>query len=344
MVRNWSGWLAFGFVLVLARVGVAAGADTPASSPNGAACPCATGECATGQCATGQCATGQCGTIGDGCCCTPCCGWYGGLEGTFLQVSRDPSAINLQPGLPDPSLSSRDFNSSYGVGARGWLGYQNCEGWGLRGRFWDFRDGQNVSDFNSQSLFANGTYALQAYTIDLEATKEITSGCWSFEGAFGGRYARLEQDQTLIATSTYDTESAFASRYLSGTGITGFLEARRIVGDCNGNVSLFANVRGSVLWGNDYGAVGGTINANRSSMQDATSNTLCIIETQIGVEWTHPLECICGTFFARSAYEFQQWSAGNNLGVSLNSRGFHAAPESADVDFNGLAFAIGFRR
>jgi len=332
MARNWPGWLGLGLAVVLARVGVAVGGDAPTSSPNIAAC----------QCAIGECATGQCGTIGDGCCCTPCCGWYAGLEGTFLKVSRDPSAINLQPGLPDPSLSSSNFNSSYGVGARGWLGYQNCEGWGLRGRFWDFRDGQNVSGFNSEFLFANGTYAMQAYTIDLEATKEITSGCWSFEGAFGGRYARLEQDQTLIATSTFDTESAFASRYISGTGITGFLEGRRAVGDCN--VSLFANVRGSVLWGSDYGAVGGTINAARASMQNATSNTLCIIETQIGVEWTHPLECICGTFFVRGAYEFQQWSAGNNLGINVNSRGFHAAPESADVDFNGLAFAIGFRR
>ncbi len=330
MVRNWSAWLAFGFAIVLARVGVAAGADTPASPPSGEACPC--------------------GTIGEGCCSTPCCGWYAGLEGTFLQVSRDPTAISLRPGRlditegdADPDLSSSDFNSAYGVGARGWLGYQNCEGWGIRGRFWDFRDSQDVSNFDSDILFANGTYALQAYTIDVEATKEITSDCWSFEGAFGARYARLEQDQTLIATSTSETESAFASRYVSGTGITSFLEGRRSVGD--GNFSLFANVRGSLLWGDDYGAVGGTINAARASMQNATSNTLYIIETQIGAEWTHQMECICGTFFVRGAYEFQQWTAGDHLGLSLdNGNAFHAAPESANVAFNGLAFAIGFRR
>jgi Legionella pneumophila major outer membrane protein precursor len=316
--------------LVLARTGVATGGETPTSSPNVAAAPSAAGEC---------------GPVCDAGCC-PHGGWYAGLEGTFLQVSRDPSAIFLRPGLveiPDPNLGSSDFNSAYGVGARGWLGYQNCEGWGLRARFWDFRDTQNVSTFDSDFLFANGTSALRAYTIDMEVTKDFQADCWSFEGAFGGRSARLEQDQTLVATSNFNTESAFASRYISGTGITGFFESRRALGDSNW--SLFANVRGSVLWGSDYGAVGGTINVDRLSVQNATGNTLSILETQVGAEWSHPLECLRGTFFARGAYEYQLWSAADNLNVILNSgTGFHAAPESANVAFNGLVFAFGFRR
>jgi hypothetical protein len=68
------------------------------------------------------------------------------------------------------------------------------------------------------------------------------------------------------------------------------------------------------------------------------------VETQIGTEWTHPLECICRTFFFRGAYEYQQWTAADNLGVSINAIGRRAAPESANVDFSGLTFAAGFRR
>ena len=336
MRRNGSFFVACGLVVVLGFAGMAAAADSSAGGSSGGSCPCAAGEC------------GQA-------CCQSSCGWCAGLEGTFLKATRDPSAIALNPAnvsvgddavigiIPtNTPIDSRDFNSAYGVGARGWLGYQNGDGWGIRGRFWDFGDSQDVSIINSEYLFANGTYALRAYTLDLEVTKDIEAGPWSFEGALGGRYARLEQDQTLMATSTSNTESAFASRYIGGTGITGFLEARRALGDSAW--SVFANVRGSVLWGNDYGAAGGTINNLRDCENSANGNTLCIFETQIGVEWTHPLQGMVGTLFVRGAYEFQRWTAADNLGVNLNSgTAFHAAPQSANVDFNGLTFAIGFR-
>ena len=189
----------------------------------------------------------------------------------------------------------RQFRFGLWRRARGWVGYQNCDGWGLRTRFWDFRDDQNVATIDSPTVFANGTYAPRAYTIDLEVFKEIDAGYWAFDGALGGRYARLEQDQTLIATSSTIAATGFASRYVSGTGLTGFLEARRALGDSNWNA--FANIRGSVLWGSDYGAAGSTVGNSRLAENDANGNTLCIFETQIGVEWTQPLQCICGTLF-----------------------------------------------
>ena len=335
MRRNWSGWLALGLVVAVARVGVAVEDDTPASPSNDLSFTSAS-DGGGSNCAESNCTEA---------CCIKCGTWYGGIEGMYLHASRDPSAIALSPERGVLSGSSI-FDSSYGDGAQGWVGFQNCAGWGVRTRFSNFADEQSVLN-NVERDYTNGTYGLRAYTIDLELTKAIESGCWSFEGAFGLRYARLEQDQTVIVTGT-EAETAFASRHINGTGFTSFFEGRRAVGNCGW--SLFANVRGSVLWGSDYGADGGMINTTPfpfGSEAKTLSNTLYVVETQVGAEWTHPVECLRATFFLRGAYEFQQWTAANNLGLGYTFPttfgSFHAAPESVNVVLNGVAFSAGLR-
>jgi len=272
--------------------------------------------------------------------------WYAGAEATYLHASRDGSAISLSPGTPGVSISSANFNPPWGAGGRAWLGYEIFQGWGIRARFWDFYDDQNVTIAPTPGgglNFANGTLGLRAYNTDLEATKDFRLGSLVLEGALGARYAQLDQSQALIATSSTVAESAAASRDIHGTGVTGFFEARYTLPTTY--VSVFANVRDSALWGNDSGEVAGTINASRAFLQNTLGNRLSILETQIGAEWDPPLACRCGTLFVRAAYEFQQWTAPNNLGlVLIGVPGFSAKPESANVIFNGFAFAVGLYR
>jgi hypothetical protein len=191
---------------------------------------------------------------------------------------------------------------------------------------------------NTATNFANGTYAFRAYTIDLEITKQLDAGCWSFLGTFGARYARLEQDQTLVAAVPGSVLSAFASNHTEGTGLTSALEARRALGDSNW--SVFANVRGSVLWGSDYVAAGASVNTTAVAEDRANGDTLWIVEAQIGLEWSQPLKCICGTVFVRGAYEYQRWT---DTQAAVQDP-ISVAPPNSNVDFNGLAFAVGFSR
>jgi hypothetical protein len=312
--------------------------------------------------------TGDCGSCENFNCCPAPQLWYAGVEGTFLAVTRHgPPAVDIEthasPINDDPTTS--DLNTDYGVGPRVWLGLELGDCWGARARFWSFRDNADGIFGNPATLngvgtgdFAEGGYNLGAYTIDLEATTAWGCGPWFLEASFGARYAQMHQDASLAFFEPTDDTTAFgnASRRVNGTGLTASIEAHRCLG-CSG-WNVFANARGSVLWGSTDSlatmaadAYFGDDSFTSDSESINRSTTMYIVETQVGVEWTHPVKCICGTVFFRGAFEYQRWTASNaasavatgeTVGDTVTTVVTSTAP-SPTIGLIGLDVAAGFR-
>ena len=185
--------------------------------------------------------------------------WYAGVEATFLHVSRRDPGVDISQGtFEDPATSN--VSSDYGVGARVWLGIELCDGWGVRGRFWAFRDNADEVFGNPASAVGTGTgnfsvgnYDLDAYTIDVEATKSWSFGPLYLDLSMGARYAEMRQNALMTFYENVEGTTAFgsASRQINGTGLTGAIEGHYSFG--NSGWDIFANARGSILWGSTDG-------------------------------------------------------------------------------------------
>jgi len=288
--------------------------------------------------------------------------WYAGVEGTFLHVSRRDPGVNISQGtFEDPATSS--LNSDYGVGPRIWLGVEFCDGWGVRGRFWAFRDNADEVFGNPGSAVGTGTgnfsvgeYNLDAYTIDIEATKSWSCGPWYLDLSLGARYAEMRQNALMAFYENVEGTTAFGSAYrrISGTGLTAAIEGHYSFG--NSGWDVFANARGSILWGSTNGAVTaaaddnfGTFGSDVASVSNSTN--LTIFEAQLGGEWTHPLKYVNGTFFVRSAVEYQRWTASDAAAAEAGVEVFghmidtavNSTTPSPTLSLIGLNVAAGFR-
>ncbi len=325
--------------------------------------------------------TSDCGSCQNyGCCCPAPQLWDAGVEATFLHVSRrDPPGVDITSTVSvnnfDPASSQ--LTSEYGVGPRVWFGVALGDCWGVRTRFWSFRDYASKVFGDPGTLndtvtgnFAEGGYDLSAYTIDVEATKAWGCGPWCFEASLGARYAQMHQDTLFAFYENTDETAAFGSnsRRISGTGLTASIEARRHLGylgsacssgcSCSSGWDVFANARGSILWGTTSGqaavaAVDYFGEDSFASQANSLSNTstLSIFEAQVGIEWTHPVKCICGTAFVRGACEYQRWSA-NDPGSAVAQQAVigdevttvvTSSTPSPTVSLVGLDVAAGFR-
>jgi hypothetical protein len=297
--------------------------------------------------------------------------WYGGLEATFMHVVRQgaPSVeINAVESFVDEiDPSSNNADSQYGVAPRFWLGLQLNDCWGVRGRFWQLKDNNSAlsgdpgysfdGDNGPGGDFSVASYSLDAYNIDLEATRNWCSGEWSGDMSLGACYASLQRDEfaSLYFLDTGTTAFGSAHRRMGGAGVTSSFEAHHCLGDRGWK--LFGNLRGSVLFGTTTGVA--TAAASLAAEGDATSDgegstgntTIYIFESQIGTEWSHPLTCMRGTFFFRGACEYQWWCAEHatasvavaNINDVDGTVNVTSTTPSASIGFIGITASAGFR-
>ena len=135
---------------------------------------------------------------------------------------------------------------------RGWIGFSNENGVGLRGRFWEF---DQLVD-NNQNAF---TYGLDTYIADLEATMSRRFGNWDVQLSGGIRYVDFHEDRTFVSSSFVDSEligvvlGGEVKRPLAN-GVRGFGVVRMasVYGDLtgevpNGFVVVLDNVH-SMMW------------------------------------------------------------------------------------------------
>ena len=296
-----------------------------------------------------------------------------GVEATFLQPNvGDTGLLHLTPGGRLVTSRLADLDDYYAA-PRVWLGVENCNGHGIRARYWDFDASAwdydtllipiGLNAFDTQTFDASSR--LEAYTIDLEYTRRFQSHNWRMLGSIGVRHAKLDRAESLSGFTT-DLLSGptplgvatqiLSERSISATGLTLGLEGTRPLR--NWNINFFWNVRGSALWGDNrsnnistmyiapVGLGAGAVNAANVLLLDET-DVLYILEFQTGVEWRHPLKCCCAEMFARVAFEYQYWDAEESGGDYLTQVVVDVDPinfgETRDmrVDFIGLAVSCG---
>lgn len=276
--------------------------------------------------------------------CPPCqCrtpGFYAGAELTLLKPylggtcldtpcfvdSGDSAVTTLMPGF--------DLYSA----PRLTLGYMSCTGLGIRARWWrmDLHAEGTERYVNPElptDIFTGDVAAsLDAQTFDLEVTDvTVLNGKWDLMISGGVRYADLDfsraADGTLGEGDAGVSAKNFRRSDFEGLGGTAAVELRR---PWFRRVGIFANVRGSLLYGRTGGFVSretaGITSPPRSGTEGGITRSMW--EAQLGCDWTK--ELWHGTHLtSRIAAEAQCWDS--MIG-------------SADVGFVGMTFAVGLIR
>jgi|GEM_PF-2589334 len=282
--------------------------------------------------------------VGD---CEPYWTWIAAVEATYLR----PEFLgdNIVAFENNVTIDSTDFDHDYGAAPRVWIGLENPNGWGARARYWDFTSTAALNDIDFRLPTAvDGVSSVNAYTIDVEGTKRLCTPNWILLGGLGVRYAEIRHDEQLTVLDGATLGHMAIHRETHGTGLTGVLEATRPIG--NQGFSLYGNVRGSVLWGktaalsSSFLREPNTSSIAFSSLRDF-DETLSIVETQAGLEWSHDLACCRGLLFARALVEYQIWTTDEDpfsfqrISNDVTTTTVNA---TSDTAFYGLAFTIGF--
>jgi hypothetical protein len=250
-------------------------------------------------------------------------------------------------------MSMVPFSYDYDLTPRMWFGYAGDDGLGLRTRYWQYdhaADSFQSSPFTVASaqvvtvIFPASIVAfppndvldvrdeLEAHTVDLEGTQEITLGGFTLVASGGIRYAMMRQatEATVTDTGVIDKSLSWERRF-EGVGPVVAVEVLRPVGGCG--LAFIGSFRGALLYGNknlDRVAVNAIDEGIPAvSMRDA-KEVLGIGEIELGVQWARRLPN--GTdLFVRGTYEGQLWSDSGT-------------PTLGYLGFEGFGAQIGFAR
>lgn len=302
-----------------------------------------------------SCASRELGAC-DSCFQTDCrCGcWDFGasVEATFLwpmlnSTTTATEVANIGAGTSTIYQSGANATDDMLVAPRIWVGAKrNC--WGIGARYWSME--QSSGTLNT-ALVAPATpifqldRSLEAYTVDLEVTREMSILRSDAILSFGARYAYLNSGSASSSTAAWvatplsmSSATAVSSRQFGGTGLTLGLQGTRRI-RCS-NWHLFYNARGSILWGDgvvgssatavalDAGA--GAAAAAGAGFAAGDTGDMFIGELQLGLQYERQLKCLPCKAFVRGAVEYQYWDTDVNA--------FTAAIAIADTSGTGGAY------
>lgn len=248
-----------------------------------------------------------------------------------------------------------------------WLGYVGESGLGGRVRFWTLSDKETKSaanpgpdeDYIIQSAAPLGvslispfegdamkfTSELDVTVVDLEATQSLRRNDWTFLGSCGVRYTRLRQ--RYRATTTYffgESDFLHSDTRFEGVGPTGSLDILRQLGQSG--FALHGGLRGSLLFGESEQTVNGTLllTDESASLRNANLDVLPVVETEIGVQWTHDRGGL--RFFVDTSLVAQLWvgagNSANNEMLAPEAGGAHDVSDNgANLGFFGGKFSAG---
>lgn len=293
-------------------------------------------------------------------------GFYGGAEGTFLAPLSEAHQSVVLTDLVNGTQYSGSTFSGFGSGVRSWLGLQS-NGWGIRGRYWYFGVGainiNPVVPINAQPTIEEA-FLLRADVVDVELTQRFClCGC-IIDTSFGGRYAKLRRNSTILGYGTLGngvtlTGLAVGANEISGSGFTTSIGGRKRLfcfchdqcdvccgdfdcyTDCHcGRWFGFWNFRGSLLWADSTVSAltqatavvkTQTLSAAASSLDKASaskahSENVGIVEFSAGIEYQRCLRCFPAIAFARVGLEYQHWETGNVFAQSDSFAFLQGAP------------------
>jgi hypothetical protein len=245
------------------------------------------------------------------------------------------------------------------------LGYLCHNGWGIRGDYWYLHGSEHQTTGTSDPTTAIGTplganfqlaspsqtlaagigadgytfsQSLTMHVADLEVVRQLQWMDTTFLFGAGGRYAHISQNYSAtqgnpggtngLITVLQDQQNANASNVFDGAGPTVSLEViHAIPRSC---FSMYGNVRGSFLWGNDtfnqsltnqnivVAVPGAVVNPNQigSFGSDVNHREVSIGEAEIGLQYGGR----CGPcyLFVRAGASFQRWW---DVGSATSSNG-----------------------
>jgi hypothetical protein len=290
--------------------------------------------------------------------------YFGGGNPAFTFKSTTSGA-----GTSQALSGEQDFEYDASVSPLIWVGYTGPNGLGVRARWWHFDQGTQLTADNSDKTGATTFTSLSPHGIsfsspghtlafpgsgsdqmafdtdlkidnwDFEMTQTINAGKWGLLISGGVRYAHLAQDYHAYRFNSgpgvdvfYSQDSAtlVSGHNFNGAGPTISLEVKRWI--CNTGLALYANGRGSLLFGRTDQQVdrltvlaGSNIGGPISSQTFAEFTTsqdrvIPVAELEIGGEYV-PNFCICRRFhpFLRAGLIGQTWfGAGNASGPGSN--------------------------
>ncbi len=206
----------------------------------------------------------------------------------------------------------------------------------------------------------NSSSYLRADVLDIELTQRYHFLGQQIDTSFGARYAELERNSTVVGYGDLGNGVnlyglAMGAYDISGTGFTTSIGGRKPLqffwcrscdscGDtaCGDQCARpcgrwlgYWNVRGSVLWAdstvssltdanaviNNGSTVGSAFSRNKASASKDHTETLGILELQLGVEYQRHLRWCPAIGFLRIGAEYQYWGTGN-LAATSNSFSF----------------------
>ncbi len=234
-------------------------------------------------------------------------GLFGTIEVTFLR----PHLSGAQPFLAAAGGANRFIDNNYQTGVRYQLGYKADSGLGVRGRYFSYDN-----SFSYVAPLAPGNFGIEMSVADFEVTLDQRLRHFDLDLSAGIRYGKQSYSN---GTATLFNIIGVGSLTFEGVGPTASMGARRALG--NSGLSLFGNVRGSVLVGDlRNGAV--LWNMPAGTIQD---EVMTVAENQMGLAYTRPLSNGM-VLELRTAWESQYWmnstladdfyGIGSNLGMT----------------------------
>lgn len=340
-------------------------ADAQYVEPQGHHAACGCGDCAATGCGDLICETPACGGA-VGCPCPPA-NLYVGFEFTFVKprFEKNVAFTTFETnGTGADVFTETEFDYDLVLTPRVFLGWEHSDGVGMRATWWQFDNdadlitaspptnglGQithpgfadiDISSTDPDDIFRASSH-LNAYTIDLEATKATSFCGWDLGVAGGVRYAYAEQgyeaevetaDTSVASGRTIDGTISYMQS-IEGVGPTVSLSASRPL-TCR--ASLFCKARGSLLFGDGESRLSGAEEALAAGgfqfTTDRTTNrddVMSIAEMQLGFRWQGGEPCYTFRPFLTMAMEGQVWNGAGS-----------AVSEDGTLGFFGFSSQIG---
>lgn len=294
-------------------------------------------------------------------CCDSVCGgpcqlgprrWYTGFEATFVKpyFGSNAAFTTTDNVGTNSTISETDFDYDMEFSPRVFLGWnRDCGDVGFRATWWQFDHSASTAQTNPPSSglgnvalpefgdvviesavpenIISAESSLNAYTVDLEATKTTNFCSWQFGMSGGFRYAYIEQGYlgTLSDDSLNALDQIDFSHSIEGFGPTIGFEAFRPHGCRSG---MFCKARGSILFGDSQSSLVADqdislTTPSRVTQATASDDILSICELQVGYRWqADPRHCRGVQPFYSLAMEGQLWDGAGNASSQDGTLGF----------------------
>jgi hypothetical protein len=292
------------------------------------------------------------------------------LQNNAAFITQTITSTNGQGTFSFGSLNQHDFSWGLDAAPVVWLGYAFENGLGVRARWWLFDQrnatapvsdssttiisassaGLSIATPSSFVPFGNFSPATQMFVSsnlkltvwDFEATRELEVEHWALMLSAGFQYAHLSQNYNAFEASRGSLFSFIpfpenqirriavlsSADNFNGAGPTIALEARRAI--ANSALSLFANLRGTMLFGQSkqqvdqptvtqFGFFNPRTNVSVTSARSVQETVLPVAELEMGAEFSRSWGNVRP--FIRTGVLAQTWfgagsasSEGGNLG------------------------------